>query len=420
MRRRRYGLTALLAAAAVVLPGCASSGDGPAGTTAPVTPVTPRAGAVSVPGPAASARRTTAAPPTPATTPTPSPSPTKTIGPGEGSVTVLAPRGYAEYGGYDPQVNWVGPFERDTGCKVNLRYPPSPGEMDAMARRVTYDVISAPPEVAGRLIAERRAAPITTSLLPHYDDIPRWLRTQRTAVSGDEVYGVPYLWGSYVTLTAGTERGLDAASIFSRPGSMSLRDAPLSIADAALALRTTRPALGVRDPFELTPAQLDAAVALLAERRAERTYWTETVEPLQGLTSGAVSMTRTVPYQQDLLRRAGRPVRAVPQRETTGWVDSWMLAARPASPNCAYRWLDWIGSPDAQRQAATWTGFAPANAEACTGRAARVCDAYRMDDQAWVKKIHFAVRPTRDCGGEDTGCTDYADWTARWRELVPG
>jgi putative spermidine/putrescine transport system substrate-binding protein len=334
-------------------------------------------------------------------------------------VTVLALRGYAEYGGYDPAVNWVGPFERDTGCKVNLRYPSSRGEMDDAVRRITYDVVSAPPEVAGRLIAEGRAAPITTSVLSHYDDIPAWLRTQRSVVAGDAVFGVPYLWGSYVTLAPGTERGLDAASIYSRAGATTLPDDPLSIADAALALRRTRPALRIGDPFELTPAQLGAAVALLAARRAERTYWTDPVEPLQGLTSGSVRMARTVPYQLELLRRAGRPVRAVPQRETTGWVDSWMLAARPASPNCAYRWLDWIGSPEAQRQAAAWTGFAPANAEACTGRAGRVCDAYRMDDIAWVRKIRFAVRPARDCG-EETPCTDYTEWAAQWRDLVAG
>ncbi|MEO3810139.1 extracellular solute-binding protein [Sphaerisporangium sp. B11E5] len=412
MRRWRSALTALAAAGLVSVAGCTASGKPAADVPARPSAV-PKAGAASVPVPSASARPTTAGP---SVTPTPSPSP-KALGPGEGSVTVLAPRGYAEYGGYDPAVNWVGPFERDTGCKVNLRYPSSPGEMDAMARRVPYDVIAAPPDVAGRLIAEGKAAPITTSLLSHYDDIPKWLRTQRPAVVDDEVYGVPYLWGWYATLSTGDVRGLDAASLYTRPGTATLPDGPLSIAGAALALRLTRPELRVGDPFELTPAQLDAAVALLAERRGERTYWQEPIEPLQGLTAGTVRLARTIPYQQDLLRRAGRTVHAVPEGETTGWVDSWMLAARPASPNCAYRWLDWIGSPEAQRQAAAWTGFAPANEEACDGRVTRVCDAYRMTDSAWLKKVRFAVRPSRACD-EGTGCTDYTEWTARWRDLV--
>ncbi|GAA1279263.1 ABC transporter substrate-binding protein [Sphaerisporangium rubeum] len=336
---------------------------------------------------------------------------------------MLAPRGYAEYGGYDPAVNWVKGFESESGCKVNLRYPPAPAEMDAMARRVPYDAIAAPPDVAGRLVAERRAAPINTSLLTHYDDIPEWLRELRPAAPGDgaehEVYGVPYLWGWYATLTTGDVRGLDAASLYKEPGAVTLPDGPLSIADAALALRLTRPSLGVGDPFALTPDQLDAAVALLAERRAEHTYWEELIEPLQGLAGGAARLARTVPYQQDLLRRAGRKVRAVQDGETTGWVDNWMLAARPASPNCAYRWLDWIGGKDAQRQAAEWTGLAPANEKACTGRAARVCYAYRMTDTGWLKKVRFAVRPSRACG-EDGGCTDYTEWVTRWRDLVAG
>ncbi|MEV7966315.1 extracellular solute-binding protein [Sphaerisporangium sp. NPDC088356] len=420
--RSRAGLAGAFVSASVALAACAAPGH--------VSPSAEVAGLPTAPSTAATSQAPVASP-SPARTPTPTPS-GKALGPGEGTVTVLTSRGYAEYGGSDPAFDWVGPFEDKTGCRVNLRFPQVSDQIDKLLAQTSYDVVSAPPELAGRLIAEKKVAPLTTSLVPHYDDIPKWLRSQRSVTGGGKVYGVPYLWGSYVTLYD-SERARPAKgdALYSNRGAVMLRDSPLSIADAALALKERRPGLGVKDPFELTPAQLDAAIALIGERRdGERSYWKDPIDALQGFTGGSVRLGRALPYQLDILRRAGRPVKAVGGEPTTGWVDSWMLSAQAASPNCAYRWLDWISSPEAQQQAAAWNGLAPANPSACgypgddsekyryAERAGRVCDAYRVKDAAWIKKISFAVRPARDCGGRDGECTDYAEWAARWRQLV--
>ncbi|WP_405140533.1 extracellular solute-binding protein [Sphaerisporangium sp. NBC_01403] len=420
--RSRAGLAGAFSSALVALAACAAPGG-----------VSRSAEIAAVPTAPSTAARSQAPVASPSPTPTPAPTPSRrALGPGEGAVTVLTLRGYAEYGGSDPAFDWVGPFEDDTGCRVNLRFPQTGDQLDKLLAQTSYDVVSAPPELAGRLIAERKVAPLTTSLVPHYDDIPEWLRSQRSVVDGDKVYGVPYLWGSYVTLYDGaTGRPAKGDALYSDPGPIMLRDSPLSIADAALALRKRRPALGVKNPFELTPAQLDAAVALVGGRgHGARTYWKDPIDALQGFAGASVRLGRALPYQLDILRRAGRPLKAVGGEPTTGWVDSWMLSAQAAAPNCAYRWLDWISSPAAQQQAAAWNGLAPANPSACgyrgdesrkyshAERARRVCDAYRVKDKAWIKKISFAVRPARDCGGGHGECTDYAEWAARWQQLV--
>ena len=47
------------------------------------------------------------------------------VGEGEGSLSVLAWPGYAEDGSSDKSVDWVTPFEEETGCQVEvevLRY----------------------------------------------------------------------------------------------------------------------------------------------------------------------------------------------------------------------------------------------------------------------------------------------------------
>ena len=41
------------------------------------------------------------------------------VGEGEGAVNILAWPGYVEDGSTDPAVDWVTPFEKQTGCKVN-------------------------------------------------------------------------------------------------------------------------------------------------------------------------------------------------------------------------------------------------------------------------------------------------------------
>ncbi len=44
------------------------------------------------------------------------------VGDGEGSLSVLAWPGYAEDGSTDKAVDWVTPFEEETGCEVSVKY----------------------------------------------------------------------------------------------------------------------------------------------------------------------------------------------------------------------------------------------------------------------------------------------------------
>jgi putative spermidine/putrescine transport system substrate-binding protein len=43
------------------------------------------------------------------------------VGQGEGKLSVLAWPGYAEDGSTDPAVDWVTPFEQQTGCQVTVK-----------------------------------------------------------------------------------------------------------------------------------------------------------------------------------------------------------------------------------------------------------------------------------------------------------
>ncbi|GII78181.1 spermidine/putrescine ABC transporter substrate-binding protein [Sphaerisporangium rufum] len=424
--RSRAGLAAPLAVAVVALAACGAGAPAAGTSTAAAPSTSPAPSTTAPPGPAVS----TPATPAPSGTPARSPAPTG-LGRGEGTVTVLTYRGYAEYGGNDPAVNWITAFERKTGCRVSLRVPQGGDDLDDLLDRVPFDVAGVPPEVGGRLIERGEAAPINTGLVPHYQDITERLRGHPSLRAGGRVYGVPFLWGTYLTLYEGKgARPATPAGLYSAEGPVLLRDSPLSIADAALALRRRSPELGITDPFALTPRQLDAATALLSARHGERVYWREPVEALRALAGGSVRAGRVLPYHLDALRRAGRPVKDLPAAPATGWIDSWMISTRAAAPNCAYRWIDWASTARVQQQAAVWNGLAPANPDACdrrvpsdepaaalglTARSGRMCAAYRVGDTSWLKKVAFAVRPGSGCAG----CAGYAEWAERWRRLVP-
>ena len=44
------------------------------------------------------------------------------LGDNEGALSVLAWPGYAEDGSTDKSVDWVTPFEKETGCEVDVKY----------------------------------------------------------------------------------------------------------------------------------------------------------------------------------------------------------------------------------------------------------------------------------------------------------
>ncbi|WP_171075011.1 extracellular solute-binding protein [Nonomuraea basaltis] len=346
-----------------------------------------------------------AAGPTPKPKSTPSPTPTQS----DGTLQILTYRGYAEYGGTSPRVNWVGSFEKETGCRIaKLDTVQTAEEMAAKIKERPYDVVSAGPALAGELIEGKRVQPVDPAKVNGYEDIDERFRDMMT-VSG-KVYGVPYLWGYHEFIYDPAKVKGDLKEAFASER-MALRDSPLTIADAALAADADD------EPFELGKDGLDRAMALL-EGAKGRSYWTYPIDLIKGFATGSLDYAQATPYYRVLLQKAGKPVRALQTRETTGWVDSWMLGADVPDTTCAYRWLNWVTAPDAQRDAAAWVGLAPANDKACKGRARPICQVYEVGKAKQIDRVAFAVRPPGGCRAQDGECTDYAAWTERWRELA--
>ena len=350
------------------------------------------------------------------------------LGTGEGKLSIVAWAGYAEDGSTDPKVDWVTPFEEKTGCQVSVKVGNTSDEMVTLMRSGQYDGVSASGDATLRLIAGGDVAPVNTKLVPNYADVFEGLKDQRFNSVNGQMYGIPHGRGANLLMWRSDEieEELDSWSAVwedgkQHKGKVTAYDSPIYIADAALYLRATRPELKIESPYALDQKQFDAAVELLKQQRANiGEYWSDYTKEQAAFASGDSHVGTTWQVIANLLEADDVPVKTtLPKEGSTGWSDTWMVAAKAKHPNCMYLWMDHIISPDANAQVAEWFGEAPANRESCARTAAKDhCETFHADDETYFDRVQFWTTPTRNCGDERGAvCVDYSEWTKAWTEI---
>lgn len=350
------------------------------------------------------------------------------LGDNEGAVNVLAWPGYAEDGSTDKAVDWVTPFEKETGCQVEVKYFGTSDEAVSLMKSGQYDVVSASGDASLRLIAGGDVEPVNMDLIPNYGDVWGFLKDRAWNSVDGQMYGVPHGYGANL-LMWNTEEVSPAPTSWSAvfdessayAGKVTAYDSPIYIADAALYLMETQPDLGIKDPYALDQEQLDAAVALLKEQKANiGEYWSDYLKEIQAFTTGDTVIGTTWQVIANLAQADKVPVDVVlPEEGATGWSDTWMISSKTEHRNCAYAWLNHIVSPEANAAVAEWFGEAPANEKACDLTSEGFCDSFHAGDEEYASQIHYWTTPIEQCldGRTDVKCTTYQDWTQAWTEI---
>ena len=75
-----------------------------------------------------------------------------TLGKGEGQLNIVAWAGYVERGETDKNYDWVTGFEKETGCKVNVKTAATSDEMVSLMAKGGYDLVTASGDASLRLI----------------------------------------------------------------------------------------------------------------------------------------------------------------------------------------------------------------------------------------------------------------------------
>ncbi len=350
------------------------------------------------------------------------------LGDGEGSLNVLAWPGYAEDGSTDKTVDWVTPFEKETGCDVNVKYFGTSDEAVTLMKSGEYDVVSASGDASLRLIAGGDVEPVNTDLIENYADVWGFLKDREWNSVDGQMYGVPHGYGANL-LMYNTEEVTPAPTDWSvvfdnasdYAGAVTAYDSPIYIADAALYLMNTQPELGIEHPYALDEDQLAAAVDLLkAQRENVGEYWSDYLKEIQAFTTGDSVVGTTWQVIANLAQADKVPVEAIlPDTGSTGWSDTWMVSSKTEHRNCAYLWLNHIISPEANAAVAEWFGEAPANGKACDLTSEGFCESYHAGDEAYAEQIWYWTTPIEQCldGRTDVQCTTYQDWTQAWTEI---
>ena len=357
-----------------------------------------------------------------------------TIGSGEGTLNLVAWTGYVESGKTDPKVDWVTPFTTATGCKINVKFADTSDEMVTLMRQgggKLWDGVSASGDATNRLIAHGDVAEVNVNLIPDFKDVIQSLQSPRHNTINGHHYGVPYMYGPNVLMyntdvvsPAPTSWNVtwDANSPYK--GKIVAYDSPIFIADAANYLKTHNKSLGITDVYELTPRQLDAAIALLKQQAPNiKKYWSATTDETDPFASGDAVIGTAWPYQVSFLKTEKKPVASlVPSEGATGWADTWMMSSHAQHPNCMYQWMKWTETPAVQDQVAEFYGATPSNAKACDILRKDIGDSadkdYHCGDNTFLKNIALWKTPLQQCGdSRGNACTDYTIWQQKWQEV---
>ena len=148
-------------------------------------------------------------------------------------------------------------------------------------------------------------------------------------------------------------------------------DGPIYIADAALYLMHHQPELGIKDPYELTEEQYQAALDLLRQQRAiVNRYWHDAFVQIDDFTNEGVVASSSWPFQVNILRAQEQPIASViPEEGATGWADTTMMHAEAPHPNCAYLWMEWTLSSNLQGDLAVLVRLGAGGARGLRARA---------------------------------------------------
>ena len=346
------------------------------------------------------------------------------VGKGEGKLTLVAWEGYTEK-------QWVAPFEKATGCDVTSKYAGSSNDMFNLMTSGgggQYDMVSASGDASLRLIYAGAVAEVNMKLIPASKDFFKAFQSPPNNTVDGKHYGVSLQFGPNVLMVnkkAFKKAPTTWGALYDpkNKGKITIPDNPIQIADAALYLSKTKPSLGIKDPYELTKAQLDAAVQLLEQQRPlVKKYWALASDQIDLFKNGGSTIGASWPYQVNTLRAAKVPVVGViPKEGATGWLDTWMLSSKAKHPNCAYKWMQYISTPKPQAQQAIYFGETPVNKKACKvmdSISKGACAQYSGNKtESYYRSIKFWKTPITDCGNGQKNCMDLRAWTDAWTKI---
>lgn len=262
-------------------------------------------------------------------------------------------------------------FEEETGITVNATYFTTSDDLIAKLKAGggdTYDLISPSGDMAGYIVQNGMAEAIDISQLDYWDDISDSVKLEDVELDG-EIYGVPFLWGPDYLI-------YDADVITEEPTSWSIfweeeYAGRISLYDDISNIYMIGQMLGLDAEdksalYNMTEEQLAYAEEQLSELNSSvRKYWTSAGELNDLFANGEVDLAVGWPLTVKELNDQGRNLAwTIPEEGCTGWMDRLMIVAGSQHVDAAYKWLNYVTSPEGQALCSAATYYTIVNEDA--------------------------------------------------------
>ena len=214
-----------------------------------------------------------------------------------------------EWAAYTRPESFANKFQKQTGCKIHRKDAGSSDEMFALMHANggggggQYDLVSASGDASLRLIYAHDVKPINVKLIPSWKQFlpifksPAHNTVERRALRRLGPVGPEHADLQHEEGEAGSdelERRSTARSTRARHGP----EQPDPDRRRGALPEKTKPSLGIKDPYELTQAQLTATVKLLKRQKPLlKRYWNYATDEITSFKNGDVWLGAGWPYQ---------------------------------------------------------------------------------------------------------------------------
>ncbi|GLT11616.1 spermidine/putrescine ABC transporter substrate-binding protein [Sulfitobacter porphyrae] len=249
--------------------------------------------------------------------------------------------------GYGTDLTWsTDAFKEATGHEVVHEYFNSEQEMLTKLRTNpgAYDVVMINAAFTPQAVSEGLIAPIDTSALENYADIPASFAQDPKLNADGAVYGVPWTWGltSFAINTQAwdeTPTSILALWDDAHKGRVSIRD------DAVEAMQLGALATG-QDINDIQ--DMDKAAAKIAELLPNlRTFWSSENDWNQFMAAGELDAATYWSGSASRSAALGLPVAfVIPEEGAVGWLDGLSIPKTSEHKEAAAQFINWMIDPE--------------------------------------------------------------------------
>ena len=235
------------------------------------------------------------------------------------------------------------PFEKQTGCKVNVKVGNTSDEMVQLMKTGQYDGVSASGDATLRLIYGGDVAPVNTALVPNYATISDFLKNGNwNSVERPDVRHPARLGRQPADVEPG--EGHHGARLVVRRVRRELavqgQGHRLRLAD----LHRRRRAVPDGDPARRSASRTRTrsprtsstrpSPCSSSRRRNVGEYWSDYTKAVQAFESGTSVVGTTWQVIANLINADGKAKveTVLPKEGATGWSDTWMIASQGQAP----------------------------------------------------------------------------------------